>query len=380
MYFLTVFFLTFTVAITSGEEDLSQKNYQLYQASLSNSAGNPSNLEELKLSLQDFKFYGPNYQQEDSNLKGFQLYQASLNDRTPGKFYTYEEAELFIENTSLSFNTVGDEMPYQFAGLKKRLKVIHSVGVVGRGSWVANPDSPFTGVLGSGCKNVILRLSVAQRPLVILGKTLVPFVPGVALKCLRDGVPSGNMVFMYSLGGQTSYNFFKHDLSNHVPYPGENAPLGTKLVLKIFSEVSDYPTTIGLSDLAKFSEDGTKHEPPVFPFRLILHPVSNWHSFYPDEKPSITFEEQMQSTLVPGPLYDIYAQVEPTDDNTKVIHIGRIDLTTSTSTSIFGDTKLFFQHTRMEDDLHYRPEWVDPAKEIIAQQSLQEYVFPDLPW
>jgi len=136
-----------------------------------------------------------------------------------------------------------------------------------------------------------------------------------------------------------------------------------------------------LSDLAKFSEDGTKNEAPVFPFRLILHPVSNWHSFLPDDKPSITFEEQMQSTLVPGPLYDIYAQVEPTDDNTKAIHIGRLDLTTSTSTSLFGDRTLFYQHTLMEDDLHYRPEWVDPTKEVIAhQKSHDDYVYPDLPW
>jgi len=35
----------------------------------------------------------------------------------------------------------------------------------------------------------------------------------------------------------------------------------------------------------------------------------------------------------------------------------------------------------MEDDLYYKPDWVDPANEIMAeQQSEDNYVYPDLPW
>jgi len=180
---------------------------------------------------------------------------------------------------------------------------------------------------------------------------------------------------------KTAGIFFKHDLTNHVPDLSSSAPYLLRKLREKFAEASDYPVMIGLSDLALFSDDGTQSETPQFPFRLVFHPVSKWHTYYPDDQPSTSFEDQLKSTLVPGPLYDVYAQVEPTDDNTKLTLIGRLDLNTATTTSLFGDTLMFFQHTHMEDDLYYKPDWVDPANEIMAeQQSEDNYVYPDLPW
>lgn len=42
------------------------------------------------------------------------------------------------------------------------------------------------------------------------------FIPGLALKFLRTGTFSANMVAINSFDGQPSWNFFKYDLSNHV--------------------------------------------------------------------------------------------------------------------------------------------------------------------
>ena len=41
--------------------------------------------------------------------------------------------------------------------------------------------------------------------------------PGMGLKFLRDGMDSANLVAMYSVDGQESWNFFKNDFSNHIP-------------------------------------------------------------------------------------------------------------------------------------------------------------------
>lgn len=41
--------------------------------------------------------------------------------------------------------------------------------------------------------------------------------PGIGLKFLRDGIDSANLVAMYSVAGQDSWNFFANDFSNHIP-------------------------------------------------------------------------------------------------------------------------------------------------------------------
>ena len=51
----------------------------------------------------------------------------------------------------------------------------------------------------------------------------------MGLKFLRDGVDSANLVAMYSVDGQESWNFFKNDFSNHIPESG-----GT--LLRIFDD------------------------------------------------------------------------------------------------------------------------------------------------
>ena len=44
----------------------------------------------------------------------------------------------------------------------------------------------------------------------------------MGLKFLRDGVDSANLVAMFDIAGQESWNFFKNVLSNHLPEPPED--------------------------------------------------------------------------------------------------------------------------------------------------------------
>jgi len=324
---------------------------------------------------QSTPFSGPTYQSEIADEKIQDLQTAILQDTNSGPWYSFQEVELFLESMNVTFDTVADDMPYQFLGLQRRPKLIHSVGVVARATWRALP-SPFTGVLGSGCKDVIVRLSLAHA-----ADASNPYVPAISLKCLRSGLPSGNLFAMYSLQGQDSWNFFKHDLTNHVPDLSANSGIILEKLRARFAEASNYPVMIGLSNLASYSDNGTTVQNPKFPFRVIFHPYRAWHLYYPDSQPFVSFQEQLATTLTPSPLYQIYAQIEPDDDLTKFIQIGQLDLTSTATTSKFGDTLMFFQHTRMENDLNYRPDWAEKAQAIMAfQQSVDNYVYPDLGW
>jgi len=322
-------------------------------------------------------FSGPTYQSETALMKENDLLNVITQNTSSGTWYNLEEIEMFLESMNLSFTAVADDMPYQFLGLQRRPKLIHSIGVISKAVWTPTPGNPFTGILGKGCQNVLFRLSLATQP----GGDKA-YTPGISLKCLRNGIPSGNLFAMYSLLGQDSWNFFKHDLTSHVgDFSSGSASFLFNRLRARFAEASNFPTMIGLSDLAKYQEDGSVVENPEFPFRLVFHPIANWHNFFPDSPPTTTFQEQLSSNLKPGPLYQIYAQVSPDDAPTKVIQIGQLDLTTTPTSSYFGDLYLFFQHHRFEDDVVYKPDWGPKALAIMqAQRDAGTYVYPDLPW
>ena len=94
-----------------------------------------------------------------------------------------------------------------------------------------------------GLDHGIIRMSLATEPDPDVKKT----VPGMGLKFLRDGIDSGNLVAMFSLQGQESWNFFKNDFSNHIPLSA--TPQQVPLVLQ-FATATKYIQQVGLSNLA----------------------------------------------------------------------------------------------------------------------------------
>jgi hypothetical protein len=277
---------------------------------------------------------------------------------------------------NLSFDTYGDDMPEQF--FQRRPKLIHSVGVVADAVWQVVPNNlGYTGIFSSGCNNLYIRLSLARVPDTGPGG----YVPGISLKCLRNQVPSGNMFAMYSLQGQDSWNFFKHDLTNHVPDLSDNAQFLLRELRATFAKASNWPVMIGLSGLAHYDQQGNNVSSPVFPFRLVFHPTTAMHNAFPDT-PQQPFEQVLVKGLsTPGPLYYLYAVVNPNDSNPQFVHIATISTITPATTSNFGDVYMFFQHTRMEEDFIYRPDWAAPATQIMAnQRSVDDFTYPDLPF
>jgi hypothetical protein len=62
-----------------------------------------------------------------------------------------------------------------------RTKGTHQVGVHGKAEFVPTPNSGFTGIFQTGCKNAIVRLSSAVEP-----DAADIIAPSVAFKCLRS--------------------------------------------------------------------------------------------------------------------------------------------------------------------------------------------------
>lgn len=179
---------------------------------------------------------------------------------------------VMLESMQPSFESPGDEMPCGTLGC--RSKGIHCVGVVAKVKFVPNPDNHlYTGIF-KGADHGIVRLSVAKPTVPILKES----APGMGLKFLRDGVDSANLVAMYSVDGQPSYNYFEHDWSNHIP------DLTSKYLIPLaekFTTATKYIQTIGLSDMATYSQNGQK-ETPRFPFKLRFEPTAG--TDFPDDE------------------------------------------------------------------------------------------------
>ena len=77
--------------------------------------------------------------------------------------------------------------------------MIHSVGTVAKVKLESSGVHSYTGIF-KGANHGIVRLSLAKEPDTEGTNT----APGMALKFLRDGKDSANLVAMYSVAGQVS--------------------------------------------------------------------------------------------------------------------------------------------------------------------------------
>merc|ERR1712168_998223 len=96
--------------------------------------------------------------------------------------------------------------------------------------------------------------------------------------------------------------------------------------------------------------------PPVFPFSLNFVPSAGLS--FPDEFVQSVNSDLM--TLPPGTtLYKVYALDAPVELGGTETHIADLVLTTSPTTSKWGDQHLFFRHQTVEDDVSFNPDWAE---------------------
>lgn len=142
----------------------------------------------------------PDYQELSAYCKMQNLWANITNDTTVNRFFVGADLKkLFTQDMNLTYDVVSDTMP------PNRVKRTHPVGTHTKVEFIAHPDSPYTGCF-RGFKHGIVRISETTQTTPEVAKT----APGYGLKCLRDGMASGNMLTMFAFDGQPSFNFFKN--------------------------------------------------------------------------------------------------------------------------------------------------------------------------
>jgi hypothetical protein len=240
-----------------------------------------------------------------------------------------------------------------------RKKLIHGAGMVAKGQLIPEESGKniYSGIF-KGCQNALVRLSLTKEPNYSYTKpegAELNFTPGVALKCLRDKVPSGNFLGMFTLDGQKSWNFFRNDISNQIP---RSTSMFIKPLEWSFKRAQKEVNFLGLMPLAQYDEKGNLEKKVKMPFKLIFRPTKELQQRLPDEF-KMKFFEQLESIKKDTTLYEIYAIDKPGDD---LIKIGKIVITTPLIQSEFGDKHLYFQHNFLEFDKKIRPELLEQYK------------------
>lgn len=225
-------------------------------------------------------------------------------------------------------------------------KYLHGRGSIAKVRIVPR-DGAYTGAFqGADCG--LLRLSLTYRP-----RGSRPVAPGLALKILRDGIPSANVSALVSLEGQgKDFNLFRHPMSNIVPV---SAGFGQILVHRIFKRASSYPEELGTADLAGFDVHGAKVAEASVPRQLF---------FVPGDLPEFVlaehdFREDLSKIPAGTTIYSLYAAPEKYRDfnyaedyenkDSSVFlkesrHIADIVTTSEFIASEFGDDGIFFRH------------------------------------
>jgi len=254
---------------------------------------------------------------------------------------------IFGESIQTSFDLNRDWFP------DGRIKVIHSMGAVCSFNMPIVTSSPYSGVfLGGSTAMGFIRMGSATPVTTTSG-----IAPGLGIKFVRSGVKSGNYVALVDLNPTKNYNFFQNNFSNHIAPPSGV----TAILAKKFGQASNCVSQVGLSDICKYTTNGQMVQFPQFPFRLEMVPRVQW--------PNTPYSQAgLQAKLAAigsnTPLFDVYAYADPEDD--APMKLGTMTTTTQCVNSLFGDTKMFFQHQRIEDDWALQPGWL---KSIDAESQ-----------
>jgi len=268
------------------------------------------------------------------------LMENVVSDNSVGPYP--DAAGLLSESVQTTFDDEWDVMPVG------RMKYIHSVGAVCPFVVRISGDSPFTGIFQPGESHGLIRLGSAAPIAEGSGVT-----PGGGVKFLRSGQRSANFVILHTLGpipGE-NYNFFNVTLRNHIP---EDMPITLAPAALKFCQAQGCPTKVGLSDVCTYDQDGNRPENVVFPFKVSFVPTGDIQ-FQENYSELSEFMKQFTDLPAETTLYTLKGHTSPEDEDG--VLLGDVVTTEKCVTSLYGDTKLFFQHQYIEDDKALKPEW-----------------------
>lgn len=280
-----------------------------------------------------------------------------IEDDTPGQFFDgIASLPLFLQDINLSFDTVGDAMPLN------RVKILHPTGIVALFKFVSKQNHTFTGAF-KGTDHGLMRISEVGTV-----KRGEDPSTSAGFKFFRDGVESGNMFTLHAFeghgveGGENTYNFLRRDIdyNTHVDLPTNRCNLMTSHAK--LSQVSKHVGNMSVKGLADYDQYGNRESRPNWPFMMRLLPrdpcpatQDDFHIYY-DHLPK----------CVPAgtKLFDVMALADPKELGGVEQEIGYIETTSKMTTSLYGDTRLYFRHQRFEEDLAARPHWKEHIEEF----------------
>ena len=251
-----------------------------------------------------------------------------------------------------------------------RHKIIHSIGAVGRVVFDPCTHHPFTGMFREPCLGFV-RAGSANH-------TTHTFVPGVAIKLIRDGMaPSANILALHSSSHQREKSFFAHDMATAIPppLPGQWAQ---GILNGKFSTGTPYTTYTGQLDAASVGCDGRHVGHVAVPFSLRLEPTTRakdsdkeWMRQLVDIAPSTT-------------VYTLYGMDNPRELGGTEYRMGTLRLQGTFVPSPWADRHLFFRHERAADVLRIHPEWepyvgpLHPSCPLSSPTGILHMVFSTL--
>ncbi|CDW76274.1 UNKNOWN [Stylonychia lemnae] len=295
---------------------------------------------------------GPVYEGQTAASKMQQLWSlASERQQSQAWLWTPFTLGIFFENVAVTTQRVADT--YEDTLIGRRFKFVHSVGSLAKFQYTTTANAEgYTGIFASGCDNGIIRFSTAKE--FITSKSSADqaydnFIPAIAMKFLRSGVHSGNVMGMYGVNGIHSWNFFKEDFSNHIP--GSDGIL-LNLIGTALQSATPFVQYLGLSDIAKYDQDGNEAANIKFPFKLVFEP--QLRNLFP-ETFTLDYQEQLATIASNTVLYKVYAYDGPHSVNK--VEIGQLKITSQIMKSEFGDKFLFFKHQDIREDIALKPEW-----------------------
>ena len=142
---------------------------------------------------------GPEYIALSRQDKSAKIWERLIEDTTPGLWHIDEIA---WSSNNVAFEHKGDEFDcHPVQGCHH--KTIHGVGSVGKVIWKDLGGHPYTGAFKGGDSG-FMRLgngfpTIADPPMIW---------PGIAVKILRDGMDSANIVAIRGPAPQNNFNFF----------------------------------------------------------------------------------------------------------------------------------------------------------------------------
>lgn len=238
-----------------------------------------------------------------------------------------------------------------------RPKVIHSMGSICQFKLDVTSASPYTGIFSPGRRTGFIRMGSAVSP----GGDGV--TPGLGIKIPRSGVHDADVVLLYSLGFGYGWNFFAKNQSNHLePADGVIAVAAEK-----FKDASQCPYQVGLSDMARYSQEGVESNPPKFPFKIMA--IVNPELKTVTEESLDAMHSEIDAIPVGTTLYQIWACAEPRGDEMKptenledncggALHLGNLVTSSQCTTSLYGDEQFYIRHQRIEDDWLLEPSFM----------------------